>query len=97
MNPPSDASSSSTSAPAPAKTKELQQQLDTLQNERVEEWVRLIRFGGTIPLAVESSLSWRLTRPVRLAQTAMLVLRRDGANRFWATVFYRLRRLAGRS
>lgn len=75
---------------------DLRAQLETLQNQRVEEWVHLIRYGGTVPAAVERSLSWRITRPVRLAQTAMLVLRRDGANRFWATVFYRLRRLAKR-
>jgi hypothetical protein len=70
--------------------------LAALQDEKVEEWVRLIRYGGTIPLVVERSLSWRITRPIRLAQTALLVLRRDGANRFWATVFYRLRRLVTR-
>jgi hypothetical protein len=82
---------------APSKTKELEARLAALQNEKVEDWVRLLRFGGTIPVAIENSLSWRLTRPVRLAQTAMLVLRRDGANRFWATVFYRLRRLVKRT
>ena len=33
----------------------------------------------------------------RLARRASaLVYRRDGANRFWSTVFYRLRRLATR-
>lgn len=87
MNPP-------TADPVPSP--DLAAELAALQNEKVEQWVRLIRFGGTIPLAVERSLSWRLTRPVRLAQTAMLVLRRDGLNRFWATVLYRLRRLAAR-
>lgn len=71
--------------------------IEALENEKVEDWVRLIRFGGTIPLAVENSLSWRLTRPIRLGQTAMLVLRRDGFNKFWATVFYRLRRLVTRA
>ncbi len=76
---------------------ELAARLAALQNEKVEDWVRLIRFGGTIPLAVETSLSWRMTRPVRLAQTAVLVLRRDGFNKFWATVFYRLRRLVARA
>jgi hypothetical protein len=74
----------------------LARQLAALQDQKVEDWVRLIRYGGTIPLAVERSLSWRITRPIRLGQTALLVLRRDGANRFWATVFYRLRRLATR-
>lgn len=71
-------------------------QLAALQNERVEDWVRMIRQADIVPAAVERSLSWRLTRPVRLGQTAMRVLRRDGAGRFWATVFYRLRRLASR-
>jgi hypothetical protein len=75
---------------------DLEAQLAALQQEKVEDWVRLIRFGGTIPLVVERSLSWRLTRPVRLAQTAVLVYRRDGANRFWATVLYRFRRLVTR-
>ena len=85
--------------PAPARALDAEQlaaELAALQDQKVEDWVRLIRFGGTIPLAVERSLSWRMTRPVRLAQTAVLVLRRDGANRFWATVLYRLRRLVTR-
>jgi hypothetical protein len=86
----------STASPGDLSAPQLATQLAALQDAKVEEWVRLIRFGGTIPLAVERSLSWRLTRPVRLAETAMLVLRRDGANRFWATVFYRLRRLVTR-
>ncbi|MEO8095852.1 MAG: hypothetical protein ABI632_13100 [Pseudolysinimonas sp.] len=71
-------------------------QLAALQNERVEDWVRMIRQAAIVAAAVERSLSWRLTRPVRLGQTAVRVLRRDGAGRFWATVFYRLRRLASR-
>lgn len=70
--------------------------LEAVQNAKVEAWVRLVRYSSTVPIAVERSLSWRLTRPVRLAQTAALVYRRDGANRFWSTVFYRLRRLATR-
>ena len=81
---------------APTGDVSAEARLAALEDQKVEEWVRLIRFGGAIPLAVERSLSWRITRPLRLAQTAMLVLRRDGANRFWATVFYRLRRLATR-
>jgi hypothetical protein len=79
-----------------AERDELRGQLVALQNERVEDWVRLIRYGATVPLAVERSLSWRITRPLRLVQTAFTVLRRDGANRFFATVLYRLRRLVRR-
>ena len=74
----------------------LRARLDEVQNQKVEEWVRLVRYSSTVPIAVERSLSWRLTRPVRLAQTAALVYRRDGVNRFWSTVFYRLRRLVTR-
>lgn len=82
--------------PSPTDNAALEARLEALQNERVEEWVRLVRYSSTVPIAVERSLSWRLTRPVRLAQTAALVYRRDGANRFWSTVFYRLRRLVTR-
>ena len=67
--------------------------LSEVQDLKVEEWVRLVRHSSTVPLAVERSLSWRLTRPVRLAQTAILVYRRDGSHRFWTTVRYRLRRM----
>ena len=67
-----------------------------LQDQRVEDWVRLVRHGSVVPLAVERSLSWRLTRPVRLAQTAVGVLKRDGSRKFWTTVRARLRRAAGR-
>jgi hypothetical protein len=74
----------------------LRAELARLREQNVEEWIRAIRYGSTIPLAVEQSLSWRLTRPVRLAQTAWKVLRQDGVHRFWATTLYRLRRLVGR-
>jgi hypothetical protein len=70
--------------------------LAALQDERVEDWLSMIRRADIVPVAVERSLSWRITRPVRLGQTAMQVLRRDGWRRFWATVLYRLRRLASR-
>jgi len=65
-----------------------------LQNQRVDEWVRLIRYGAVVPRSIEDSLSWKLTRPVRLAQTATRVLRRDGLHTFAATVRARLRRNA---
>jgi hypothetical protein len=56
-----------------------------------------VRHGSVIPRSVETSLSWRITRPVRLGETAIGVLRRDGANRFWATVRVRVRRMLARS
>jgi hypothetical protein len=80
------------SAQGAAEIARLEQQVAALQDARVEDWVRLVRFGSVVPRAVETSLSWRLTRPVRLAQVAFGVLKRDGANRFWATVRARLRR-----
>lgn len=79
--------------PADSEAESLRAELRALQNQKVEEWVRLIRYGGTVPLAIERSLSWRITRPLRLMQTAVTVLRRDGLNRFLATVNYRLKRL----
>jgi len=82
--------------PTPTDHEALSARLAEVQNAKVEEWVRLVRYSSTVPVSVERSLSWRLTRPVRLAQTAALVYRRDGANRFWSTVFYRLRRLVTR-
>jgi hypothetical protein len=91
VNPPRQ-----TLAALEAENSELRASIVGLQNARVEEWVALIRYGSTVPLAVERSFSWRVTRPIRLAQTAVLVYKRDGANRFWATVFYRIRRLVTR-
>jgi hypothetical protein len=84
------------SANGPAGETDAEQRLAALQDERVADWVAMIRGAEIVPVAVERSLSWRLTRPVRLGETAVRVLRRDGAGRFWATVFYRLRRLATR-
>jgi hypothetical protein len=75
---------------------DLEARLAALQNARVEEWLRLVRHGDIIPSAVERSVSWRLTRPVRLAQTAAGVLRRDGLDTFRAIAVARLRRMAGR-
>ena len=68
--------------------------LEAVQNAKVEEWVRLIRYGAVVPRSIEDSLSWKLTRPVHLAQTATRVLRRDGLHTFAATVRARLRRNA---
>lgn len=67
-------------------------QLDSVRDQQVEEWVRLIRFGAVVPLAIEESLSWKLTRGVRFAQTAGRVLRRDGAHTFVAIARARLAR-----
>lgn len=83
-------------APTPEQTAPLDERFAALQNARVEEWVRMIRDADIVPVSVERSLSWRLTRPVRLGQTAIKVLRQDGWTRFWATVYYRLRRLVTR-
>jgi hypothetical protein len=79
-----------------ASPADLEARLAALQNARVEEWLRLIRHGDVIPAAVERSVSWRLTRPVRLAQTAAGVLRRDGLDTFRSIAITRLRRMAGR-
>lgn len=85
-----------TAAASPATADELRAELAALRAQKVDDWLEQIRYGSVIPLAVESSLSWRLTRPVRLAQTAVGVLRRDGAARFWSTARARLARQAGR-
>jgi hypothetical protein len=71
-------------------------ELATVREQQVEEWLRLVRFGSVIPRSVETSLSWRITRPLRLAETAIGVFRRDGAHRFWATTVSRLRRMVTR-
>jgi hypothetical protein len=81
-----------TSADLLAENARLSAELRELKDQQVEEWVRLIRFGAVVPLAIEESLSWKLTRPVRLAQTALRVLRRDGAHTFIATARARLGR-----
>jgi hypothetical protein len=83
-------------APEAPDVARLRAELAALQDARVDEWLRLVRFGGVIPLNVERSLSWRLTRPVRLAETAVGVLRRDGSARFWSAVRVRLGRLVRR-
>ena len=72
------------------------ERLAVLQNERVEDWLHLVRHGDVIPSSVERSLSWRLTRPVRLAQTAGAVLRRDGFRTFRTIAITRLRRMVKR-
>lgn len=73
-----------------AENARLRRELADLQDQQVEDWVRLIRYGAVVPLTIEESLSWKLTRPVRLAQTALRVLRRDGAHTFIAIARSRL-------
>ena len=80
-----------------ARVTELEASVDRLQQESVEEWLRLVRHGSVVPRFVETSASWRITRPLRLAETAVGVLRREGAHRFWATVRGRLGRMLKRS
>lgn len=74
----------------------LRSSLAAVQNQQVERWLHLVRHGDVVPASIERSLSWRLTRPVRLAQTAGRVLRREGPNKFWAIARTRLRRLVRR-
>ena len=60
-----------------AELARLQAVVSSLQDQKVEEWVRLVRFGSVIPRAVETSVSWRITRPIRLGQGAEVPLRKD--------------------
>jgi hypothetical protein len=90
-------SSQNASQPVSADGHGAEAALAALQDQRVEEWIALVRYGSVIPLAVENSLSWRITRPIRLMQTAAKVLRQDGSHRFWATARSRVRRRFGRS
>ncbi|WBU37782.1 hypothetical protein [Homoserinibacter sp. YIM 151385] len=79
-----------------AEISALRAELRRAQDQQVERWLHLVRHGEVVPASIERSLSWRLTRPVRLAQTAAGVLRREGPNKFWAIVRSRLRRLVRR-
>lgn len=75
---------------------QLMRRVGELQTQHVREWLDLIKSGTVVPLHVANSFSWRVTRPLRLAGTAMTLLRREGAGTVWAAVLERLRRLTGR-
>jgi len=82
---------------AGAEAERLARELDRLRDQKVDEWLEQIRYGSVVPLGVERSLSWRITKPIRLAEAAITVVRYDGFGRLMALLRARRARRAGRS
>lgn len=77
---------------------ELRSRLDELLNDPLDEWATNMHFGGTHFVAdFESTLSWKVTRPLRAARTFQIrvgQLGLPGAVRH--SIRYAQRRFGGR-
>jgi len=82
---------------ATAEVERLTRELETLREQKVDDWLQQIRYGSVVPLGVERSLSWRITKPIRLVDAAITVVRHDGVERLIALLRARRARRAGRS
>ncbi len=61
-----------------ARVAELEEQLAALRRDTVETWVRTVLHDLTVPLVVERSFSWRVTKPFRMATLFREIAEREG-------------------
>ncbi|AZZ55792.1 hypothetical protein [Rathayibacter iranicus] len=52
-----------------AELARLRTQVDALLNDPLDEWVKRIQVGGVTASGFERTLSWRVTKPLRLVRT----------------------------
>ncbi|AND17051.1 hypothetical protein C5C18_02635 [Rathayibacter tritici] len=52
-----------------AELARLRAQVDALLNDPFDEWVERIQVGGVTASGFERTLSWRITKPLRLVRT----------------------------
>ncbi|MBF4463346.1 MULTISPECIES: hypothetical protein [unclassified Rathayibacter] len=76
----------------------LRSQVDALLNDPFDEWVERIQVGGVTASGFERTLSWRVTKPLRLVRTFQIRVQQlglPGAIRH--TARFAKRRLSGRA
>ena len=56
----------------------LRAEVDLLLNNDVAAWLKVVRAKSAVASDYENSLSWRITRPLRLARSFQVKVREDG-------------------
>lgn len=76
----------------------LRAQVDALLNDPFDEWVDRIQVGGVTASGFEKTLSWRVTKPLRLVRTFQIRVQQLGLpGAVGHTARYAKRRLTGRA
>ncbi|MCJ1685830.1 hypothetical protein [Rathayibacter sp. VKM Ac-2927] len=84
----------------PETVEELRARLDELLNDPLDEWAANMHFGGGAHYVAdfESTLSWRVTRPLRAARTFQIRVGQLGLpGAVQHSIRYAQRRFGGRS
>ena len=87
-------------ARTPETVEELRARLDELLNDPLDEWAANMHFGGGAHYVAdfESTLSWRVTRPLRAARTFQIRVGQLGLpGAVQHSIRYAQRRFGGRS
>lgn len=92
------ASTGGSATPQEREIARLRAQVDLLLNDPFDEWVERIQVGGVTASGFESTLSWRVTKPLRLVRTFQLRVQQLGLlGAVQHTARYAKRRLSGRA
>ncbi|AJM78014.1 hypothetical protein C5D30_08630 [Rathayibacter toxicus] len=76
----------------------LRAQVDSLLNDPFDEWVERIQVGGASRSGFERTLSWRITKPLRLVRTFQIRVQQLGLiGAIGHSARFAKRRLAGRA
>ncbi|NQX14894.1 hypothetical protein [Rathayibacter sp. VKM Ac-2857] len=81
-----------------AELRRLRTQVDSLLNDPFDLWVERIQVGGVTATGFEHTLSWRVTKPLRLVRTFQIRVRQLGlAGAIGHSARFAKRRLSGRA
>ena len=76
----------------------LRSQVDALLNDPFDLWVERIQVGGVTASGFEQTLSWRVTKPLRMVRTFQIRVRQLGLpGAIGHTARFAKRRLSGRA
>lgn len=74
-----------------AENEALRAQLDAARNESLDAWLRVMHHSGVAARDYERTLSWRVTRPLRVARRIQIAVREVGVSGVAVTALGRLR------
>jgi hypothetical protein len=61
-----------------AENDDLRAQLDFVRNHSLDTWLRVVHSSGIAVRDYENTLSWRVTRPLRLVRRVQVAVREMG-------------------
>lgn len=71
---------------------QLQTQLDEMSNEATSRWLKAVQYESVVIREIQNSLSWKITKPLRMIRHYQRAFSRLGVRRAWMVVIGRLRR-----